>query len=104
MTPGGYGQMRATDADRGSVHSILQAAYADGRLTWDEFDQRSTALVQAKTYDDLGALTADLRVPVPYQPGPILPQGPARGTNSMAIASLACGVCQVFLWIIGGIA
>jgi len=101
MTAGSYGSMRATDADRDSVHTVLQAAYADGRLTWDEFDQRSTSLMQAKTYDQLGALTADLRRPVPYRPGvnPVVQQR----TNQMAVASLVCGLCQVFFWFVAGV-
>jgi Domain of unknown function (DUF4190)/Domain of unknown function (DUF1707) len=102
MTAGSYGQMRATDADRESVHSLLQAAYADGRLTWDEFDARSTSLMQAKTYDQLGALTADLRQPVPYRQAYPYPRAGQR-TNAMAIASLACGVGQIFLWFIAGV-
>jgi hypothetical protein len=89
MTAGSYGSMRATDADRDSVHSLLQAAYADGRL------------MQAKTYDQLGALTADLRQPVPYRQGPYPAAGPR--TNSMAIASLACGIGQIFFWFIAGV-
>jgi hypothetical protein len=93
--------MRATDADRESVHSLLQAAYADGRLTWDEFDSRSTSLMQAKTYEQLGALAADLRQPVPYRQGSY----PAAGsrTNAMAIAALACGIGQIFFWFVAGV-
>ena len=101
MTAGSYGSMRATDADREGVHTLLQSAYADGRLTWDEFDSRSTSLLQAKTYDQLGALTADLRQPVPYRPGsypPVLPR-----TNQMAVASLICGLSQVFFWFLAGV-
>jgi hypothetical protein len=101
MTAGSYGSMRATDADRDGVHSLLQAAYADGRLTWEEFDTRSTSLMQAKTYDQLGALTADLRQPVPYRPGmnpAVVPQ-----TNQLAVASMVCGFCQVFLWFVAGV-
>ncbi len=101
MTVGGYGPMRATDADRESVHTLLQAAYADGRLTWDEFDSRSTSLLQAKTYDQLGALTADLRQPVPYRQG-AYPPAKTR-TNAMAIASLACGIGQIFFWFVAGV-
>jgi Domain of unknown function (DUF4190)/Domain of unknown function (DUF1707) len=101
MTVGSYGPMRATDADRESVHSLLQAAYADGRLTWDEFDSRSTSLMQSKTYDQLGALIADLRQPVPYRQGSYPAVGPR--TNAMAIASLACGIGQIFLWFIAGV-
>ena len=100
MTTGGYGSMRATDADRESVHALLQAAYADGRLTWDEFDARSTRLMQSKTYEQLGALTADLRQPVPYRPG----AHPAvQRTNAMAVASMVCGISQIFFWFLAGI-
>ncbi len=101
MTAGNYGAMRATDADREGVHTILQAAYADGRLTWDEFDARSTSLMEAKTYDQLSALTADLRQPVPYRPGThpaVLPR-----TNQMAFASLVCGVGQIFFLVLAGV-
>ena len=101
MTAGMYGPMRATDADRESVHTLLQAAYADGRLTWEEFDARSTSLMQAKTYDQLGAITADLHQPVPYRQAAMPPAVPR--TNPMAIASLACGIGQIFFWIVGGI-
>jgi len=100
MTVSGHGPMRATDADRDSVHSLLQAAYADGRLTWDEFETRSASLMQAKTYDELGAVAHDLRQPVPYRPG----SPPAvRRTNSMAVASMLCGFGQVFFWLLAGI-
>ncbi len=94
--------MRATDADRDSVHALLQAAYADGRLTWDEFDTRSTSLMAAKTYDQLSALTVDLRPPVPYRPGSY-PGPVGRRTNSMAVASLVCGIGQIFFWFVAGI-
>jgi hypothetical protein len=96
----GSGSMRATDADRDAVHTLLQAAYADGRLTWEEFDTRSTSLMQAKTYDQLSALTADLHQPVPYRPGSY-PAG--RRTNSMAVASMVCGIGQIFFWLLAGI-
>ena len=100
MTVGGYGQMRATDADREGVHNLLQGAYADGRLTWDEFESRSASLMQAKTYDELGALTRDLRAPVPYTPGSV----PAvQGTNTLATISLCFGIAQFALWFVGGI-
>ena len=92
--------MRATDADRDVVHTLLQAAYADGRLTWEEFDTRSTSLMQAKTYDQLSALTVDLRQPVPYRPGSY-PTG--QRTNSMAVASMVCGIGQIFFWFLAGV-
>jgi hypothetical protein len=101
MTVSGHGQMRATDADRDSVHELLKAAYADGRLTFEEFESRSGSLMLAKTYDQLGALTGDLRQPVPYKPGSYpLAQ---RQTNTLAVVSLSFGVGQVILPFLGGI-
>lgn len=102
MTTGSYGSMRATDADRDRVHEVLRAAYAEGRLTWDEFDARSSALLQAKTYDELAGLTADLHrpaSPAPYQPLPVL----GGRTNSLATASLACGLVQFPFLALAGI-
>ncbi len=101
MTADSYGQMRATDADRDSAHTLLQSAYADGRLTWDEFESRSTSLMAAKTFDQLGALTRDLRQPVPYRPAAYPPAG--QPTNALAVVSLCFGIGQLFLPIIGGI-
>jgi len=95
--------MRATDADREKVRVILQDAHAQGRLTWDEFDTRTTALLQSQTYGQLTELTADLVNPVPpqaYQPAPF---GMQRPTNGLAVAALVCGVCQFFLWFVAGI-
>jgi hypothetical protein len=108
MTAGsyGYGAMRATDADRDNVRTILQDAHAEGRLTWEEFDARTTALMSAQTYDQLATLTADLpnRIPAAtpqvYQP---MPFGAQRPTNGLAVAALICGVCQIFFWFLAGI-
>jgi uncharacterized membrane protein len=106
MTAGGYGYMRATDADRNNVHAVLQAAYADGRLTWEEFDARSTALLTAKTYNDLAVLTSDLRVPgqaglTPYRPMAGL--APRMRTNPAAVCSLCFGLGQFFLPLVGAV-
>ena len=97
-----YGPMRATDADRENVHAALQSAYADGRITWDEFDSRSSKLVVAKTYDQLSVLTRDLRKPVPYQPAKY-PVGIRPTTNHLAGISLGFGLGQVVCWFFGGI-
>lgn len=65
MTPGSY---RASDADRDQVAEVLHTAYAEGRITLDEHDERTQAALTAKTFDDLAALTADL---VPQHPVPV---------------------------------
>lgn len=110
MTAGGYGYgyMRATDADRENVRSILQDAHAQGRLSWEEFDSRTTALLNAQTYDQLSALTADLPNRIPGRPPQAYqyrqpPFGAQAQTNGMAIAALICGVCQIFFLFFTGV-
>jgi DUF1707 SHOCT-like domain len=52
--------MRASDDDRDAVLRALERHTAVGRLSLDEFDQRSTAALAAVTLDELAALTSDL--------------------------------------------
>jgi Domain of unknown function (DUF1707) len=54
------GNLRASDADRDQVATLLSAAYAEGRLTRDEHDERIDQLMKAKTFDDLIPITSDL--------------------------------------------
>lgn len=113
MTASGGEHIRATDADRDTVHAILQNAYAEGRLSWEEFSSRSTAVGMARTYGELSAVAADLPARIPGQPPqtfpgypgrPVQPGGPQMPANGLAVASLACGVCQIFAWGVGSIA
>lgn len=53
-------RMRASDADRNLVAELLTAAYAEGRITKDELDDRLTAAMSAKTFAELAPLTTDL--------------------------------------------
>ena len=55
--------IRASDADREVVVATLREAYT-ARLNLDEFDERTTAAYESKTWGDLRKLTADL----PSQP------------------------------------
>ncbi len=52
--------IRASDADRESVVAILRDAYAAGRLTLEEFDERTTAAFSGRTWGALSELTKDL--------------------------------------------
>jgi hypothetical protein len=52
--------IRASDQERESVVDVLRDAYTDGRLTLDEFEERTSAAYAAKTWADLRELTADL--------------------------------------------
>ena len=53
-------RMRASHMDREAVVAVLRNAYIAGRLTLDEFDERTSAAYASKTWGELGALTADL--------------------------------------------
>jgi hypothetical protein len=73
------GNLRASDADRDQVATLLSTAYAEGRLTREEHDERIGELMVAKTFDDLIPLTRDLVIvssPAPLAP----PQSASRFT------------------------
>lgn len=65
--------LRASDQDREEIAGILREQYAQGRLTLEEFDERSSAAYSARTVGDLRPLVADL-------PGP---GAPARTTDAV---------------------
>jgi hypothetical protein len=73
------GNLRASDADRDQVATLLSTAYAEGRLTREEHDERIGELMLAKTFDDLIPLTRDLVIVGP--PAPVaVPQSASRFT------------------------
>jgi len=55
--------IRASDQDRDSAAELLSEAYAVGRLSREELDDRATAAYSAKTQGELRDLTADLPRP-----------------------------------------
>jgi hypothetical protein len=54
---------RASDADRERVVSLLREQVGEGRLTLEEFSERSGAAYAARTVGELDVLTRDLPVP-----------------------------------------
>ena len=54
---GGYGNVRASAADRERAIDVLKAAFAEGRLTTEEHEARAERAYRARTYSDLAALT-----------------------------------------------
>jgi hypothetical protein len=65
------GAIRASDDDRESVVTLLRDAYTEGRLTLDEFDERTAEAYSAKTWSELRGLTSDLPVQPSFGiPGP----------------------------------
>jgi hypothetical protein len=89
----GRGQMRAADSDRERAVGFLSSAYTEGRLSKEEYDDRLEYALGARTYSDLDTLVSDLPGARAY------PVVRARGTNGLAIASLACGLGQIFFGI-----
>lgn len=77
--------LRAADKDRAVVVAALGDAYADGRLTKEEYDERATAATTARTLGDLPPLLADL-VPVdPARPGTELDQRTRADLDAQAL-------------------
>jgi hypothetical protein len=68
--------MRVSDADRDAAAGVLNAAFAEGRLTAEEHGQRVEAAYAARTWQQLHQLTADLPAP----PGASEPMAPAGFT------------------------
>jgi hypothetical protein len=76
--------IRASDAERDEVVTLLQRHFADGRLTQDELEERAGTALAARTRDELGALTADL-------PGPdVRPARPATALDPVLLCVLLC--------------
>jgi hypothetical protein len=67
------GNLRASDADRDQVATLLSTAYAEGRLTREEHDERVGQLMVAKTFDDLIPITSDLVPAAASRPAPLSP-------------------------------
>ncbi|HEX3962846.1 MAG TPA: DUF1707 domain-containing protein [Trebonia sp.] len=72
--------IRASDHDRDAVVATLRDAFSEGRLTLDEFQERTTAAYAGRTWGDLRELTTDL----PLQPslGADLPPGAHPEANA----------------------
>ncbi|QBI55238.1 DUF1707 SHOCT-like domain-containing protein [Streptomonospora litoralis] len=73
-------RMRAADSDRDACAERLAAALRDGRLDLDEYQERLSTAIQAKTMGELWPLTRDLPEPpaVPETAEPADRRGQAR--------------------------
>jgi hypothetical protein len=77
------GNLRASDADRDQVATLLGTAYAEGRLSREEHDERIDQLMTAKTFDDLLPITRDLVLV-----GPPAPVAAPQATSRFAIDTM----------------
>jgi hypothetical protein len=76
---GGGRRVTASQADREQVLDALKAAFVQGRLTKDEFDQRVGRVLA--TYAELDALTAD----IPARPAETRLPEPARESHNRKV-------------------
>ncbi len=61
--PNGIAHLRCSDGDRDLVANVLGTAFAEGRITFEEHDERLSKVYAARTFGELDALTEDLVVP-----------------------------------------
>jgi hypothetical protein len=67
----GSSPLRASDADRDQTLEALAAASAEGRLSLEEYSQRSEAALVARTLGELTGLTSDLPALPQIDPAPV---------------------------------
>jgi uncharacterized protein DUF1707/2TM domain-containing protein len=88
--------LRASDADREAVVSLLRAHATEGRLDADELDQRIGTALRARTRAELAALVEDLPA-----------TGPARGSGGRHWRDhlgvyVAVNLMLVAMWALSG--
>src|SRR5262245_20390125 len=74
-------QLRISDDDRHQVADLLREAAGEGRIDFEELDERLEATYAAKTYADLVPITVDL--PVGSGLVPLQPATPARPSGQV---------------------
>jgi hypothetical protein len=85
--------IRASDQDRQNAVELFSEAYAVGRLSREELDERVTAAYSAKTLGELRDFTADL-------PRPVEPAGlPSETVTSRRVPQRASRcLVSVMIW------
>ncbi len=64
--PGAGDHIRTAEADREDATAQLRDHYTEGRLTYEELDERITAALNARTFGDLRRVLADLPASAPH--------------------------------------
>jgi hypothetical protein len=83
-------RIRASDAEREATVALLQTAASEGRLTLDEFSQRSHLAYAATSRDQLAGLVADLP-PARWTPPPRPPQ-----PSPIPLLAMILGIVGIF--------
>ena len=94
-------QMRASDADREAAASLLNEAFAEGRLTADEHDQRLSAAYAARSWQQLHQLTADLPAASVVAAEPMAP-GVLAGADPclLCVLLIVCPPAGIAYWLL----
>jgi hypothetical protein len=98
--------MRAAHTDRERTVDVLKAAFAEGRLSAQEYGERFEAASSAQTYGQLAQLVADLPagpglappmapVPAAFLPPPPPPVFRPAPNNGAAVAAMVLGLLCV---------
>jgi DUF1707 SHOCT-like domain len=81
----------AAHADRERVVAALRAAFAEGRLTKDEFDARVARTYGSRTYAELAAVTVDIPVG-PIGAGSLIDPAPMQDQLPANLKSALWGI------------
>lgn len=96
----GRGEFRASHADRELVINTLKAAFIEGMLSKDEFDQRVAQAFGSRTYAELAPITADLHVePVAARSSELA--GPQGEASALRPGQVLAAVTAVYASIWG---
>ena len=98
--------LRAGDEDRDRTIAHLREAFAEGRLTQDEFDARMGKAAAARTFGDLDVLTTDLPAPPPARviptastPAPVEEEDESRSLRAGWAAWVGVSVLVNVIWL-----
>ncbi|HWF49301.1 MAG TPA: DUF1707 domain-containing protein [Solirubrobacteraceae bacterium] len=101
------GHLRASDADRDQVAERLRDAATEGRIGFDELEERLAATLASRTYGELETVVADLPSSAPARRRSVLPASPvARAAIAvaivipMAVAAILVFAAFVSAWIV----
>jgi hypothetical protein len=97
------GDLRVSDAERDRAVSELSEHFQAGRLTQDEFGERSGQALRARTGSDLAQLFTDLPHQQDPEDGPVAGPGVPPRPPSLAAARVAVAVIAgaVFISLLG---
>ncbi len=96
-------RLRASDQDRDVVNDLLGTAYAEGRLTPEELDERSDAVAQSRTLGELPPIIDDLVLRsdlVPGRPRDLHAEAEQRYLQERQKALLGFLTPTIICWVI----